>query len=94
MCRRDRNKHGGGLVVHVRSYVPSRRMTDLDCKAKQIETIVIELIINKVQWIAVGSYEPNSVIDKCFIEDFSVLLDGGCNLSDNIFVLADLDFDL
>ena len=53
-CRADRNAHGGGLIVYVRSDLACDRKNKLECKT--IESIMIEILINKRKWLISGLY--------------------------------------
>ena len=92
MYRKDRNQHGGGLLVYVRSDLPSRRVPELE--TTQVETLTIELIIEKTKWLLISAYKPPSLSDLCFVDEFSTLLDKVFSLSDNVVVLGDLNFDM
>jgi hypothetical protein len=55
-CRADRNAHGGGLIVYVRSDLACDRKNKLECKT--IDSIMIEILINKRKWLISGLYRP------------------------------------
>ena len=60
--RRDRNRHGGGVMVLVKSSIPSRRRTDLE--VENCELVWIEIPV-KTKKILIGVFyrSPNTSID-------------------------------
>ena len=71
--RRDRNDKGGGLLLFVREYVPSRKINvEL---SPQIEVIVIEINLKKKKWILIGSYNPHKSMIDTRLESVSKLFD-------------------
>ena len=70
--RRDRNDKGGGLLLFVREYVPSRKINvEL---STQIEAIVIEINLKQKKWILIGSYNPHKSMIDTHLESVSKLL--------------------
>ena len=50
MNGRDRNQHGCGVLTHIRSDVPNRRLLDID--TNDLEIIVNEITLQRAKWIA------------------------------------------
>ena len=60
--RLDRNATGGGLLLYIRTDIPSKRLS-LDIAG--IECIFSEITISKVKWLLIGFYNPDkSLISK------------------------------
>ena len=58
LWRNDRNIHGGGLAVYLRSDLASDRKKNLECN--KIESICVELYVNNKKWLITGMYRPPS----------------------------------
>ena len=58
--RKDRNQHGSGLFVYVRSDIPCRQIKTLEMT--NIESIVLELHVNKTKYLIVTTYKPPIII--------------------------------
>ena len=90
--RRDRTAYGGGLMVYVRSDIPCRR---LDYHTPFVESISLEVIINKTPWNVISAYKsPNKVSDQQFISDMEFLYDRSTSQYDRTILLGDLNYDL
>ena len=89
--RLDRNATGGGLLLYIRTDIPSKRLS-LDVAG--IECIFSEITISKVKWLLIGFYNP----DKSLISKNVSILE--MNLShylvnyDNILILGDFNAEL
>ena len=72
--RKDRNRHGGGLMIYVRSDIPHRRRLDLEpltLNSYENEVLVIETRPYKAEkWFVVVFYKPPNVKDKHFATVF------------------------
>ena len=73
MFRRDRKKHGGGLMFYINENIPCKTVnvkgfTD-DC-----EVTFIELSIKSQKWLCIGLYEPLSQNEKYFFDKLSLAL--------------------
>ena len=55
--RRDRNSHGGGLLIYVRDMIPCNEMK-LKHLPDDIECIFIEINLRNQKWILMGGYNP------------------------------------
>ena len=62
--RKDRNRHGGGLLMYIKEDILQKELSfNLP---SDIEIIIIELIINKIKWLACGCYHPHCQSDEYF----------------------------
>ena len=90
--RRDRNDKGGGLLLFVREYVPSRKINvEL---SPQIEAIVIEINFNKKKWILIGSYNPHKSMIDTHLESVSKLLDEFYKRYENFIFMGDFNSEM
>ena len=65
--RRDRNQHGGGLLMFTRNDLITRRLENFE--SSNIEMICIELIISKRKWVIFSVYRPPKTnLDLLFAE--------------------------
>ena len=66
LYREDRNQHGGGIILYVRSDIPSRRV---NIDLTHGENVTIELTVNKSKWLISSIYRPPKEIVKNFIDE-------------------------
>ena len=96
--RKDRNRHGGGIMLYVRSNIPHRRRIDLEpepIKCCGTEMMVIETRLYKTEkWFIVVLYKPPKVNDKSFELLFSDLCNALQSESSHWFVMGDTNFDM
>ena len=52
--RRDRNKFGGGKIVHVKDGIIVKRINDFETNISEI--ISVELIISNKRWLVMSAY--------------------------------------
>ena len=73
MFRRDRNKHGRGIVFYINENIPCKFVNvqglPIDC-----EVTLIELYIKSWKWVCIGICKPHSQNDKYFVENLSLAL--------------------
>ena len=89
--RLDRNIHGGGILVYVRSDIPCRRLA---VDSTLVECVPVELSINKRKWAVCGLYKPPSVKNQVFTAEMQTLCDFISSNYDHALYLGDLNFDL
>ena len=96
--RKDRNRHGGGIMLYVRSNIPHRRRIDLEpepIKCCGTEMMIIETRLYKTEkWFIVVLYKPPKVNDKIFELLFSDLCNALQSESSHWFVMGDTNFDM
>ena len=94
--RLDRNCHGGGIILYVRSDLPCKELTSHKLP-NNVEGIFAELTIRKIKWLLVAGYNNkkgnilNSLshlskgIDKyiCNNENFLILGDFNIRMADD-----------
>ena len=62
MYRRDRNKHGGGVLCYVNENIPCKMVND-EGAPDDCEIILIEFSIKTRKWLITGLYKPPSQND-------------------------------
>ena len=91
MYRKDRNTHGGGVMVFIRSDIPSRNVKDIE--HPNVESLAIEYTVNKTKWVLHAVYRPPSGNATRFRDYMSIILDTSLTRSDNILLAGDLNLD-
>lgn len=87
--RRDRNRHGGGIMLFVRKeYVISKSTPSAD-----FETIYLKLFANGIPINIFCCYKPPSELKQPFLEHLENSL-FMLNPDENLFVIGDLNMDL
>ena len=92
LFRKDRNQHGGGLLVYVRADIPCRQIRTLETKST--ESVTLELQLNKTKCLIVVAYKPPNVTSHACTLDMTNLLDRATRHYSDIWVIGDLNFDL
>jgi hypothetical protein len=77
--------------VYLRSDIAGDRKRKYEFES--VESISVEINMNKKKWLLIGAYKPPTVSENIFTSDFIKCLDQvTCNY-DNFMVLGDLKFD-
>ena len=94
--RKDRNKHGGGILFFMRSDIPHRRRYDLEPETSHgIEIMVIETRLYEAQkWFLVSLYKPPNVKDWIFEIIFTDICQSLEKESPHWFVMGDINLDM
>ena len=64
--RQDRDQHGGGLLILIKSDFPSSRKQCLE--SDKLENICYECSVNDQEWRIMGAYKPPSMKNNDFLE--------------------------
>ena len=88
--RRDRNKHGGGVLVYIREHLPCREVPFVNMP-HEIEGIFIELTLRKKKWLIFGGYNPARELASSFFEQISKNLDENMTRFDDILIIGDFN---
>ena len=92
LIRKDRDCHGGGLLLYTRNDIPVRRHPSLEMT--RVENITVEVTIGKTPWYIVAAYRPPKLSDATFTHECTALLDSVLMKSSNIILMGDLNYDL
>ena len=90
--RKDRNSHGGGIAVYLRSQIAGDRKPNFEFNS--IESIALEVILNNQKFLFLGTYKSPSIKDQIFQDQSCSVLDSVITRYDNLFFLGDLNFDM
>ena len=88
--RKDRNARSGGLLFYVNQ--------DLNCKVlnkyptrQDLEFLVLELKLSKINWLVICTYKPPSLSDIAFTSEISNILTFYRSLHDNILLMGNFN---
>ena len=71
--RRDRNKHGGGLLFDINENIPCKLIND-EIIPSDIEMIMFEFLVKTRKWLCIGLYKSPSQNENSFLDIFSKVL--------------------
>ena len=90
--RKDRDKHGGGLMVFIKNDTIAKCLTELE--PEYLECICVELKISKKKWIIFVVYRPPKYWNLSeFFEKLSRVVDLAITKYDNVVILGDINVD-
>ena len=87
MYRRDRNKHGGGVLCYVNENIPYK-MLSVEGVPDDCEIILIKFSIKTQKWLCIGLYKPPSQTDKYFLDNLLLILNKLNCQFDNIILMG------
>ena len=82
--RQDRNRQGGGILIYVREYIPTKMLNkhtfpdvifENENSLGPIEGIFIEINLRKTKWLLFGTYHRPIQNDEYYFENLSHALD-------------------
>ena len=92
-ARRDRNKHGGGLIEIVRQGFISKRLKKYEPIFS--ECTCSEFTISKKKWICFSIYRPPSAGNiETFFEEMNEVISTALCKYENLFVMGDFNIDI
>ena len=95
LYRQDRDEHGGGLLCYIRSDISHRRRDDLEYNENGIESLLVEVIFDKIKMFVICIYRPPNIqvshlcyaieqmSAKCLCEGQFLILIGDLNVNFN-----------
>ena len=88
--RRDRDKHGGGILIYVRNDIPSREVKTFNIEGNT-EGIFVELNFRKSKWLLLAAYKPPHVSKLNWFDNIIKALDFYGNKYENMILIGDLN---
>ena len=88
--RRDRNQHGGGILIYVKDNIPAKLVENPQLP-NDIEAIFIELNFRINKWLLMGTYHPPNQCSKYFYTEVGKVLDTHSKTYDNIVLVGDFN---
>ena len=90
--RLDNSKNSGGLLLYVRSNLPSRELRDFSC-SPSLQAIPIELTLKDRKWLIISVYNPYCYLGLEFTNNLSDLLDYYLQKYDNCLIIGDMNLE-
>ena len=81
-----------GLLVYIKSHLPSRRLTNYTMP-KGIQIIPFELNLRKAEWMFMCIYRPPAQNKHHFLENLSMITDHYSSIYDNRIILGDVNME-
>ena len=88
--RKDRNAHGGGIMVFIREDIPSRKLPTIDGFA-DFEGLFIEINLRKSKWLLLATYKPPSFSKDYYFALVNKALDAYSSKFENIILMGDFN---
>ena len=88
--RRDQNRSGGGLALHINEYIPCRPLNE-QLKFPDLELIVFQLHQSKRNCFFLGIYKPSCQHDIEFLNRINSILDYYLKTHENIILIGDFN---
>ena len=77
LYRRDRNAHGGGILVYFRNNITAK-LLKLENLPSDIEAIFIEMNIKSKKWLLCCTYNPNKSLVENQLRQYQKQLEASC----------------
>ena len=91
--RRDRDKHGGGLIEFVRKGLICKRLRKYE--SLNVEVICSEVTISNKNWVIFSIYRPPHYSNLlAFFKELGKYLNQACENYDNFIVMGDFNIDI
>ena len=95
LYRKDRDAHGGDIMVFIKSILPHRMRNNLSgIISNNVEGMVFECTMGKNKWLINAMYKPPSVNDNDFEKTFITLHEALFIESRYVVTIGDLNYDM
>ena len=91
--RRDRNANGGGVLLYIRSDIPSRELHDIPIP-NDIECIFTEINLHKKKWLLISGYNPSKNLINRMLQFLGAGLEHYLPLYDNVILIGDFNSEV
>ena len=89
--RLDKSKNSGGLMVYIKSHIPSRILSDF-LLPKDFQAIPFEISFKNRKWLVVSLYNPCKTLGSIFLKNLSNLIDFYLKKKyENLILIGDLN---
>ena len=82
----------GGLLVYIKSHLPSRRLTNYTTP-KDIQVISFQLNLRKERWMFLCIYRPPTQNKQYFLDNLTMIVDHYSSIYDNHIILGDSNLE-
>ena len=86
--RFDISSRSGGILVHVKSSIPSRRLS-FENLCDSIQGVPFEINLRKEKWLVISIYRPPSQNREYFLNNLTAIIDFFADTYDNYLIMAD-----
>ena len=90
--RLDINNKSGGILVYVKSSIPSRRLS-FEELCISIQAIPFEINLRKEKWLVISIYRPPLQNSEYFLNSLTKIIDYFANSYDNHLILGDFNLE-
>ena len=90
IIRLDRDANGGGLLVYVRSDIPSHQLNSFEF-SDDIECISLEINLRKKKWVLFSEYRPPTQSQENLFENLGRALDHYSENYENFMFIGDFN---
>jgi exonuclease III len=91
--RKDRNKHGGGILLYVREDLITKIISKISLP-DDIECIFLEINLRKKKYLFCCTYNPRKSNINYHLKHFGHVLDNYCSSYDNFLIVGDLNSEI
>ena len=91
--RFDKNRCGGGVIVYVRDYIPSKQLTKHKLPDDITEGVFIEVNLRKIKWLIFGTYHSPSQPEEYFFKHVGYALDTYGQTYENFLLAGDFNVE-
>ena len=91
--RRDHNRFGGGLMLHIKENIPCKPSTDHPVFS-DFELMAFELHQSKRKWLLLGIYKPHSENDIEFLNRISSIIAYYLRIYVNVLTIDDFNLSV
>ena len=88
--RKDRNTHGGGILVFIREDIPSREAPTIE-GFSNLEGVFVEINLRKSKWLLFATYKPPSLSKEHYFSQVNKALDAYGSKFENIIIMGDIN---
>ena len=90
--RLDVSNRSGGILVYVKSSIPSRR---LSCEnlCNSIQAVPFEINLRKEKWLVISIYRPPSHNSEYFLNNLTKMIDLFADTYDNYLIMGDFNME-
>ena len=90
--RLDVSNRSGGILVYVKSSIPSRR---LSCEnlCDSIQAVPFEINLRKEKWLVISIYRPPSHNSEYFLHNLTKMIDLFADTYDNYLIMGDFNME-
>lgn len=94
LLRKDRNMHGGGVIMYIRKGIIFQRMKHLETNCVGIESIAVKFKLGSAWSTLIGIYRPPSLLKTQWKSEVSDILEASSGNGQSVFILGDFNCDL